>query len=145
MPTVQLPEVPDAVRDLIRSRLIYRASGVLTSIAMHHPNLDFTTICSGYADGLSKEDIQSIRESLLPHARSVVEQVSAWWVMDVHREDMAKSMRGEDVARPANIAEPGSEVNVALASTGPDVVPSGSEQPAPSSVAPIADAIEPAQ
>ena len=44
------------------------------------------------------EDIQTLRESLLPHARLVAEQVSVQWVMDVHREDMARSMRGEDVA-----------------------------------------------
>ena len=77
MPAVQLAEVPDAVWDLIRSGLLYGASGVLTSVATHHPNLDFATICSGYAEDLSMEDIQSIGESLLPHARSVVEQVSA--------------------------------------------------------------------
>ena len=56
-PAVQLVEVPDEVRDLITSGLFYGASGVLTSVATHHPNLDFTTICSGYADGLSMEDI----------------------------------------------------------------------------------------
>ena len=43
---------------------------------MYHPNLDFTTTYSGYADGLSTEDIQSLEESLLPHARLLAEQVS---------------------------------------------------------------------
>ena len=71
---------------------------MLTSVVTYHPNLDFTTIYSGYADGLSTEDIQTLGESLLPHARLVAEQVSAQWVMDVHREDMARSMHGEDVA-----------------------------------------------
>ena len=80
------------VRDLITGGLFYGASGVLTSVATYHPNLDFTTICSGYVDGLSTVDIQSIGENLLPHARSVAEQVSAQWVMDVHREDMARSV-----------------------------------------------------
>ena len=103
---------------------------MLTSVAMHHSNLDFATICSGYAEGLSTEDIQSIGEGLLPHARSVAEQVSAQWVMDVYHEDMARSLRGEDVAP---------------ASTEPNVMPMGSEQPAPSSVAPTADAAEPPQ
>ena len=97
-PTVQLAEVPDAVRDLITSGLFYGASGVLTSVAMYHPILDFATIGSGYADGLSTEDIQSLRESLLPHARLVAEQVSTQWVMDVRCKDMARSMRWEDVA-----------------------------------------------
>ena len=92
VPAVQLVEVPDVVQDLIRSGLFYGAFRVLTSVATHHPNLDFTTIYSGYADGLSMEDIQSIGESLLPHARSVEEQVSAQWVMDVCHEDMSRSV-----------------------------------------------------
>ena len=107
-------------------------------MATHHPNLDFAAICSGYAKRLSMEDIQSIGEGLLPHARSMADQVSAQWVMDVHHEDMARSMRGEDVAQPVDGAEPGSELNVALVLTEPNVVPPGSEQPMPSSVAPIA-------
>ena len=133
------------VQDLIRSRLFYGALWVLTSVAMHHPNLDFAAICSGYAEGLSMEDIQSIGEGLLPHARSVADQVSAQWVMDVCREDMARSMCGEGVAQPTNGMEPGSEEDVAPASTEPNVVPPGSEQPMPSPVAPIADAAEPVQ
>ena len=75
-PAVQLAEVPNAVWGLITSGLFNGASGVLTLVATHHPNLDFATICSGYAEGLSTEDIQSIGEGLLPHARSVAEQVS---------------------------------------------------------------------
>ena len=66
-PTVQLAEVSDEVRALITSGLFYRASGVLTSVAMYHLNLDFATICNGYADGLSTEDIQSLGERLLSH------------------------------------------------------------------------------
>ena len=62
--------------------------------------------------------------------------------MDVRREDMARSMRGEDVAQPADGMEPGSEVDVALASIEPNVVPPGSEQPTPSPVAPTTDATE---
>ena len=106
-PAVQLAEVPDAVKDLVRSVLFYGASGVLTSVAMHHPNLDFTTIRSGYAKGLSMGDIQSIEESLLPHARLVSEQVSTEWVMDVHHEDMARSMCGEDASEPTDSTETG--------------------------------------
>ena len=97
-PAGQLAEVLDVVWDLIRSGLFYGASGVLTSVATHHPNLDFTAIYSGYAEGLSMEDIQSIGEGLLPHARSVVEQVSTQWMMDIRHEDMAKSVHREDVA-----------------------------------------------
>ena len=113
---------------------------MLTSVVMYHQNLDFATICSRYAEGLSMEDVQSIGESLLSHARSVADQVSAEWVMDVRREDMARSMHGEDGSQPTGSTEPGSEVNVALASVEPNVVPSGGEQPVLSSVAPTADA-----
>jgi len=79
------------------------------------------------------------------HTRSVADQVSAQWVMDVRREDMARSMRGEDAAQPTDGADPRSEVNVAPASTEPNVAPPGSEQPAPSSVTPTADAAGPVQ
>ena len=63
---------------------------MLTSVAMYHPNLDFATICSGYADGLSTEDIQSLGEGLLPHAKLVAEQVSAQWMMEARRADTAE-------------------------------------------------------
>ena len=111
---------------------------MLTSVATHHPNLDFDAIYSGYAEGLSMEDIQSIGVSLLPHARSVSEQVSAEWVMDVCHQDMARSMRGENASEPADSPEPGSGGNVTSASVEPNIVPSWSEQPAPSSAAPPA-------
>ena len=130
------------VRDLITSGLFYGASGVLTPVATYHPNLDFAIICSGYADGLSTEDIQLIEENLLPHARSVAEQVSAQWVMDVHHEDMARSVRWEDVAQPTDVTKPRSEVDITSASTEPNEVPPRSEQPVPSLVAPTTDAAE---
>jgi len=76
-PAIQLAEVLDKVRAHITDGLFYGASGVLTSVATYHPDLDFATICSGYADGCSTEDIQSLRESLLPHAKLLAEQVSA--------------------------------------------------------------------
>ena len=96
-------------------------------MATHHPNLNFATICSGYAEGLSTEDIQTIGMSLLPHAWSMSEQVSVEWVMDVHREDMAQSMHGEDASKPADSMEPGSGGNVASALIKPNVVLPGSE------------------
>ena len=107
---------------------------MLTSVATYHPILDFAAICSGYAEGLSMEDIQSIGESLLPHARSVSEQVSTEWVMDVRHQDMAQSMRRENAFEPVDSPEPGLGGNVASASTEPNVVPPGSEQLAPSSI-----------
>ena len=113
-------------------------------VGTHHPHLDFTTICGGYAEGMSMADIQTIGESLLPYAWSVADQVSAEWVMDVHHEDIDKSMRGEDAVELSDGAEPGSEVNVAPVLTEPDAVPPGSEQLAPSSVAPSLDVTGPA-
>ena len=131
------------IMDLVGSGLFYGASGVLTSVVTYHPNLHFATICSGYAEGLSMEDIQSIGESLLAHARSMSEQVSAEWVMDVCREDMARSMRGEDASEPVDSSEPGLGGNVASALIEPNVVPPGSEQSAPLLVAPPIDAAGP--
>ena len=63
---------------------------MLTSVATYHPDLDFAAICSGYADGWSAEDIQSLEGSLLPHAKLVAGQVSTQWVMDARRADMAE-------------------------------------------------------
>ena len=51
MPAIRLVEVPDEVRALITDVLFYGLSRVLTSVVMYHPDLDFTTICSGYANG----------------------------------------------------------------------------------------------
>ena len=50
-PTIRLAEVPDEVRALITDGMFYGTSGVLTLVVTHHPDLDFTTIYSGYADG----------------------------------------------------------------------------------------------
>ena len=50
-PAIQLAEVPDEVRALISDRMFYETSGVLTSMATHHPDLNFTAIYSGYANG----------------------------------------------------------------------------------------------
>ena len=50
-PAVQLAEVLNEVRALISDGMFYKTSGVLTSVAMHHPDLDFTTIYRGYANG----------------------------------------------------------------------------------------------
>ena len=86
---------------------------MLTSVVTYHPNLDFATIYSGYADGLSTEDIQSLRESMLPHERLVADQVSAQWVMDARHEDMAGSVRRGDVAQHTDGTEPGSEMDIA--------------------------------
>ena len=115
---------------------------MLTLVATYHLDLDFATICNAYADGLSTEYIQSLRESLLPHAKLLAKQVSAQWVMDAHREDMAGSMRQGDVTQPTDGGEPRSEVDIALPSTEPNVIQPGSEQPVPSPVAPTADAAE---
>ena len=73
MPVVQLAEVPNEVRALISDGMFYGTSGVLTSVATHHPDLDFTTVCRGYADGWSADEIHALGESLVPHAQKVAE------------------------------------------------------------------------
>ena len=81
-PIIRLAEVPDEVRALISDGMFYRTSGVLTLVVTHHLDLDFTAICSGYANGWSPYAIHALGESLLPCAQMVAEQVSAQWVMD---------------------------------------------------------------
>ena len=49
-PAVQLAKVPNKVRALISNDMFYGMLGVLTSVATHHPDLDFAAICRGYAD-----------------------------------------------------------------------------------------------
>ena len=50
-PAIRLVEVPDEVWALITDGMFYGMSGVLTSVATHHPDLDFAAIYSGYANG----------------------------------------------------------------------------------------------
>ena len=88
----------------------------------------------------SMEDIQSLGESLLPHAKLLAEQVSTQWVMDGRRVDMAEGVRQEDVAQPVDGGEPRSEADVAPPPTEPNVAQSEEEQPLPSPVEPVADA-----
>ena len=76
-PAIQLAEVPNKVRELISDGMFYGTSGVLTSVVMHHLDLDFTAIYSGYADGWSGKAIHALRESLMPCAQMVAEQVTA--------------------------------------------------------------------
>ena len=56
--------------------MFYRTSGVLTSVVMHHLDLDFTAIYIGYANGWNANAIHALRESLVPYAQMVAEQVS---------------------------------------------------------------------
>ena len=74
-------EVPNEVRALISDGMFYGTLGVLTSVAMHHPDLDFAAICRGYADGWSADAIHALEESLVPYAQMVAKQVSVQWVM----------------------------------------------------------------
>ena len=45
----------------------------------HHPDLEFTAIYRGYADGWSVDEIHALGESLVPYALMVTEQVTAQW------------------------------------------------------------------
>ena len=108
-------------------------------MATHHPYLDFTAIYSGYTDGWSLAAIHALRESLMPHAQLVAEQVSAQWVMDARRANAAKGEHQEDVAQIADSVEPRSEANVTPPLSVPSVVQPESEQPLLSPVAPSTD------
>ena len=98
-PAIQLAEVPTEVRVLISDRMFYEMSGVLTSVATHHLDLDFTAICSGYANGWSPYAIHALGESLLSQAQLVAKQVSTQWVMEAHCVSVAEGVRQEDVTQ----------------------------------------------
>ena len=107
---------------LITDEMFYGMLGVLTSVATHHPELDSTAIYSEYTDGWSPEAIHALRESLLPHAQLVAEQVSAQWVMDVRHANAAEGTHQEDVAQTTDGVEPRSEANVAPPPSVPSVI-----------------------
>ena len=70
-PAVQLVEVLNEVWALISDSMFYRTLRVLTSVVTHQPNLDFTAIYRGYANGWSTDKIHALGESLVPHAQMV--------------------------------------------------------------------------
>ena len=104
-PVIQLAEVPNKVRALISDRMFYGTSRVLTSVATHHPDLDFAAICRGYADGWSADAIHVLGESLVPCAHMVAEKVSALWVMEARHASVAEGVRQEDIIQPADGVE----------------------------------------
>ena len=71
---------------------------MLTSVATHHLDLDFATICSGYTDDWSPDAIHTLGESLLPHAQLVVEQVSTQWVMEARCANVTEGAGQQDIA-----------------------------------------------
>ena len=96
-------------------------------VAMHHSDLDFAAIYSGYTNGWSPDAIHALGESLLPHTQLVAEQVSAQWVMEARRASAAEGMCQEDVTQPTDGVEAWSEASVIPPPTEPNVAPSESE------------------
>ena len=127
------------VRALISDGMFYGTSGVLTSVAMHHLDLDFIAVCRRYVDGWSADAIHALRASLLPCAQMVAEQVSAQWVMEARRSSVAEGVCQEDVIQPTDGVETRSEASVVPPPIRPNIVPSESEQPLSSSIVPSAD------
>ena len=89
---IQLVEVLNEVRALISDGMFYGTSGVLTSVAMHHLDLDFATICRGYVDGWSADAIHALGDCLVPYAQMVAEEVSTYWVMEACCLSMAEGV-----------------------------------------------------
>ena len=92
-PVVQLVVVLNKVQGLISDGMFYGMSRVLTSVATHHPDLDFAAIYRGYVDGWSMNAIHALGESLVPYTQMVAEQVSEQWVMEARRLSVAKGVR----------------------------------------------------
>ena len=96
-PVVQLAEVPNKVWALISDGMFYGTSRLLTSVATHHPDLDFAAIYRGYVDGWSADAIHELGETLVPYTQMVAKQVPVQWVMEARRSSVAEGMRQEDV------------------------------------------------
>ena len=126
-PVVQLVEAPNEVRALISDGMFYGTTGVLTSVATHHSNLDFMAIYRGYADGWSVDKIHALGKSLVPHAQMVAKQVTAQWVMEAHRSTMATDVCQEDIIQPMEGAEAGLEASVVPPPTEPNIIPTTAE------------------
>lgn len=58
--TVDLQVVPSEVSTLIVDCIFHGASGVLTSVAMHYPGLDFRAIGDGYAARWSPDRVREL-------------------------------------------------------------------------------------
>jgi len=140
MPAIQLVLVPNEVRVLISDGMFYGTLGVLTSVAMHHPDLDFAAIYRGYINGWSADAIHALGESLVPYVQMVAEQVSAQWMMEARHSSMAEGVHQEDVIQPTDGVETGSEASIVPPPTELNVIPSEGEQPLSSSTVPSADA-----
>ena len=69
----------------------------------------------------------------------VAKQVTMQWVMEARHSSMAEDVHREDVIRPMEGVEIGSEASVVLPPTEPSVVPTGSELPLSLSTVPSAD------
>ena len=139
-PIVQLAEVSNEVRTIISDGMFYGTMGVLTSVATHHPDLDFATIYKGYANGWSTDEIHALGESLVMHAEKVIEQVTAQWVMEARHLTVVEDMRREDAVHPMVRVETGLEASVVLPPTEPNIVLTKSKLPLSSSTIPSADA-----
>jgi hypothetical protein len=70
-----LSEIPNGV--------FHGASGVLTSVALHHPTLDFEAEWRGYTTGWSADQLRELGQSLVPIATAIAEATTAEWVKDV--------------------------------------------------------------
>ena len=130
-PIVQLAEVSNEVQMLISDDMFYGTMGVLTSVATHHPDLDFTAIYRGYINGWTIDEIHVLGESLVPHAQMVAEQVTMQWVMEARHSSMAEDVRQEDVVQPTEAAEVRSEVSIVPPPIEPNVVPTTAKLPMP--------------
>ena len=120
--------------------MFYGTSGVLTSVATHHPDLDFVAIYRGYTDRWSTDEIHALEESLVPYAQMVAEQVTAQWVMEARHSSVDKDVHQEDVVQPVEGVETRSKVSIIPPPIEPNVIPTRSELPSSSSTVPLVNA-----
>ncbi|RLN39003.1 hypothetical protein C2845_PM01G11200 [Panicum miliaceum] len=80
-----LQAVPGEVSKLIADRVFHSASGVLTSAAMHFPDLDSQVVGDGYATGWTFDQLRQVGLRLETDAAVVSESITVDWIKATRR------------------------------------------------------------
>jgi hypothetical protein len=103
-----LSVIPGELSGLITDGVFHGASGVLTSVASHYPDLDFGRVRRSYAAEWSSNQICKLSWSLEPIAMAIAETVTTEWVKEARR-----------VEREATLGEESTQAMEARSSTAP--------------------------
>jgi hypothetical protein len=92
-----LSQILGEVAGLITDEVFHDASGVLTSVVLHYPTLDFGAVGRGYAAGWSANLLCELGQSLEPVAMAIAEMTTAEWVKKTRRVERGATRGGGSV------------------------------------------------